>query len=258
MTAVHLTVHPGVNVMRSGRHFIVTDPATTTHTLDSQTHQADDRPGHFPADVAAHLLANGLARAPRRTRLRVITMLGDSTAAERRLLHQWGGCRRVTARPGRLGVVPVTGVAVARVWGAPLLVVITSLVSLLACVNAKPGVIVDVAIAPMLMIVIVTAHEGAHWLAARSFRGPDAGALLISWRTCALVYADATARELRIIAAAGPAAGTIASLLASMLVPTPAVTTTAAVLCVTNILGLTPLTADGRDVLGSDTSSERS
>ncbi|WP_396289441.1 hypothetical protein [Curtobacterium sp. KT1] len=248
MSQIRLIIHPHVHVNRSGQNFTISDQATVTHTVHSVV-PWPPLPCGYPADVTAYLLANGLARAPLRTRRHVIDALEDATPTERRVIHRWGGSRRFSAPLGRITVVPATLHAITHGWGVAAAVISTVLTITLISIGADVALIADIALAPFLLLVVLAVHEAAHWLTARSRLGPSAGALLISWRTCALVYGSTTPRNKRIIAIAGPAAGCAAALLCALLALGPATTATAAILLVINVLGITPLTADGRDAL---------
>lgn len=270
MIRTALIIHPGVRITSQGSRYTVTDPATGTNiTLNTDTDTDTDTPPapsradaadadaadfllarDLPTNVVAFLLANGLATGSSRILRGTLIANSDLTPVERRLIRQWGAAARTAAPSGILRPLPHALRAVARTWGPFTAAISLITLTTLTMVGAPPRTVLEVAIAPALLLIVVAAHEGGHWVATRICLGPGAGVLATSWRTCAVVHATTTRRNKRIIALAGPATGTITTL--GMLVlahGSPALATVATVLLTVNVLGFTPLTADGRDIL---------
>lgn len=246
MITFRLALHPQIEVDRSGGHFRIRDPAAGEHVVRTSA-TGDHGQGVFPPDVAAFLLANGFARAPRRVRQQIVEALGNTTRSERRLIHRWGAARRFVALPGFRRILLTVVVALAWTWGTPVALACASLASVMLVLGAELWLAAQMMIVPGLIVVLVATHEAAHWLTVRHRLGPQAGALLLDWRTCVVVHAPASSRDMRLIAAAGPSAGTAMCLLAVLVsASSPVVLTTSVVLLFVNLLGFTPITGDGR------------
>lgn len=159
--------------------------------------------------------------------------------------------RSVSSSPGVVGAFEATVVAVVRAYGVVALVVGVGLAAVFTAADAPTRLVAGAAVAPLLTLVVVIVHEAAHWSVLRALRGSRAGAVLVGWRTCMVVHAVLPARQDRLVAAVGPGAG--------LLVSAGSLTVTSAdfagayasvVLVIVNLLGFTPLTSDGRRVLG--------
>lgn len=164
----------------------------------------------------------------------------------------WGRARRTTSSvPGPAGACEATVVAVVRAYGIVALVVGAGLAAVFTAPDAPVRLVAGAAVAPLLALVVVVVHEAAHWSVLRALRGGHAGAAVAGWRTCMVVHAVLPARQDRIVAAAGPGAGLLVSIATlPITLGDFAGAYTSVVLVIVNLLGFTPLTSDGRRVLG--------
>jgi hypothetical protein len=156
-----------------------------------------------------------------------------------------------SAGAGRCGPCEATVVAVVRAYGVVALVVGVGLAAVFTAADAPVRLVAGAAGAPLLALVVVIVHEAAHWSVLRLLRGGHAGAVVVGWRTCMIVHAVLPARQDRLVAAAGPGAGLLVSLCSlPITLGDFAGAYTSVVLVIVNLLGFTPLTSDGRRVLG--------
>jgi hypothetical protein len=224
-----VTVEPqaGVSVEPFADGFRVHDLATEVDVV-------------VPAAVLeAFLLRNGLSR------LRCTRSPGADVAA-------WDRTKRtVSSTPGIFGACEATVVAVVRAYGVVALVIGVGLAAVFTAADAPVRLVAGAAVAPLLALVVVIVHEAAHWSVLRRLRGVHAGAVVVGWRTCMVMHAVLPARQDRLVAAAGPVAGLLVAL-GSLPVTLGdfAGAYTSVVLVIVNLLGFTPLTSDGRRVLG--------
>lgn len=160
------------------------------------------------------------------------------------------GARRVTAPAGLLNACAGTVVAIARAWGMSALALGSVLVICFSLVRAPVQLVAGGALAPIVFLVVVVAHEAAHWSTLRLVRNRTAGAIVVGWRTCEVQHAALAGWRGRAVAAAGPSGGLIVSVGISVLVHDDlAMSWTAVVLVAVNLLGFTPLSLDGRRLL---------
>ncbi|WP_146236383.1 hypothetical protein [Curtobacterium sp. MCBD17_023] len=209
---------PGAVIVR------VTDTATGIDILVADT------------ELPRFLLINALARPPRRSTTRC----------------PWGRARRTRAEPpGRRSACSAAVIALVRACG---LLVLASGLALAGCfvtVQAPPRSVAAAAFAPVLALIVTIAHEAGHWVALRALVDHRAGAILVGWQTCAIVHGDLAGRQDRLVAAAGPAAGLIVAVASNAVTRfDPVGAWTSVVLVAVNLLGLLPVTADGRRVFG--------
>lgn len=163
------------------------------------------------------------------------------------------GARRLTAPAGLLNACATTVVAIARAWGISALALGTALAICFSLVGAPVQLVAGAALSPLLFLVVVIAHEAAHWSTLRLVRDRTAGAIVVSWRTCEVQHAALPGWHGLAVAAAGPSMGLIVSVAISALVDDNlAMVWTAGVLVVVNLLGFTPLSSDGRRLLATD------
>lgn len=222
-----LELHAGVSVESVADGFRVRDIATEVDVL-------------LPAAaVEAFLLRNGLGRP------RGVPSPGADAA-------DWARTRRTTSSVrGFAGACEATVVAVVRAYSIVALVVGSGLAAVFTAADAPVRLVAGAAVAPLLALVVVVVHEAAHWSVLRILRGGHAGAVVVGWRTCMVVHAVLPARQGRIVAAAGPSAGLLVSLaIFPITLGDFAGAYTSVVLVIVNLLGFTPLTSDGRRVLG--------
>ena len=219
--------HAGVSVEPLAEGFHVRDPATEVDVFVPA------------AAVEAFLLRNGLGRP------RGAPPPGADAA-------DWGRARRTTSSVrGFAGACEATVVAVVRAYGVVALVVGAGLAAVFTATDAPVRLVAGAAVAPLLALVVVIAHEAAHWSVLRVLRGGHAGAAVVGWRTCMVVHAVLPPRQDRIVAAAGPSAGLLVSLATlPITLGDFAGAYTSVVLVIVNLLGFTPLTSEGRLVLG--------
>jgi hypothetical protein len=191
------------------------------------------------AALEAFLLRNGLGR------LSGVQPAGADAGG-------WGrAMRTASAAPGIVGACEATVVAVVRAYGVVALVVGVGLAAVFTAAAAPVRLVAGAAGAPLLALVVVIVHEAAHWSVLRLLRSEHAGAVVVGWRTCMIVHAVLPARQDRLVAAAGPGVGLLVSL-GSLPITLGdfAGAYTSVVLVIVNLLGFTPLTSDGRRVLG--------
>lgn len=247
MIDLPVTLHDGVRVSSSGGTARITDPATGT---DEQITSDAQSPYELEAVASAFLLINGLARADRATRLEVMDRANVRETSTRHQVHRWGNLRRTLAPPGSRWLLAHALRGVSRTWGAAV-AIISILVSLnLTSLGADLMTTLEFAASPLLVLLVTAAHETGHWIAVRRHLGGESGALLVGWNTCAVTYAATKGGHRRLIALAGPLAGaSTAGLTTAIFSSSPSLATVGGLLVVVNLLGLTPLTQDGRDAL---------
>ncbi|PZE80221.1 hypothetical protein [Curtobacterium sp. MCBD17_032] len=188
-------------------------------------------------DLPRFLLDNALARPPRRS----------ATPCP------WGRARRTRAEPpGCRSACEATVLALVRAGGPLVLVSGLALSGGFVLLHAPPRWVAAAAFAPVLVLLVTIAHEAGHWVALRVLVDGRAGAILVDWRTCAVLHGDLAHPQDRWVAAAGPAAGLVAGI-GSIAVThfDPIGAWTSAVLVAVNLLGLLPVTADGQRVFRS-------
>lgn len=252
MTACRVELHPGVRISSADGVTIVTDEATGTRHALTRALPASAPASGAPPEVAVFLFANGLARADRPGARRAITAAGVVERAERRRILRWSAARRIGTGRAAPALLFVVLRALCRAWAPALLGAGGAGAVFAALLETRPADVVGFAAAPALFVVLVAVHEAAHWSAARHLCGPAAGALLLGPRVCCVVRPPTTLLEARGIALAGPVAGVLAAGGSAVVFHGSAVLVTVGVVFVgVNLLGLTPLTSDGRDILRS-------
>lgn len=168
------------------------------------------------------------------------------------------GARRLTAPAGLRNACATTVLAIARTWGIGALALGSALAICFSLVRAPGPLVVGGALAPLLLLLVVIAHEAAHWTTLRLIRSRTAGAIVVGWRTCEVQHAELPGWQGRAVSAAGPSTGLVVSATISALVHDDlAIEWTAGVLVVVNLLGFTPLTLDGRRLLASNCKGRR-
>lgn len=166
------------------------------------------------------------------------------------LVRLRGGRRTVAPSSGVAGAWEATIVAAARAYGNVTLTVGAALAALFMFVGAPDGLVASAAVAPLVALVTVTVHEAAHWTVLRLVRDRRAGAIVVGWQTCAVHHALLSGWRDRLVAVAGPGAGLVVAVSAGAVMhEDPAGAWTTTVLVIVNVLGLTPLSSDGRRLL---------
>lgn len=172
------------------------------------------------------------------------------TFTRRNELVRRPGARRLTAPAGLLNACATTVVAIARAWGISALALGTALAICFSLVRAPAQLVAGGALSPLIFLVVVIAHEAAHWSTLRLVRDRTAGAIVVGWRTCEVQHAVLPGWHGLAVAVAGPSVGLIVSVAISALEhDNLAMGWAAGVLVVVNLLGFTPLSADGRRLL---------
>lgn len=203
---------------------------------------------------AATLLGNGLATASRSDRCEFVRALGVGGSSTARRIHTLGSARRRHGAPGCVGAVTAPFAAVVRQWAIPTALTAAMLGCLFGAISAPVQTTGAAVLAPCTAAACVAVHEAGHLLVVRLLLGRHAGTVIATRRTTAVLHAPLAGWRARVVAAAGPLAGS-AFACAGLVLPPPDVVTqfTALVLLVVNVVGLTPVTADGRALLRGTT-----
>lgn len=203
---------------------------------------------------AATLLGNGLATASRSDRCELVRTLGAGGSSTARRIHTLGSAHRRHGAPGWIGAVTAPFTAVVRQWALPTALTAAALGCLFGAISAPAQTTGAAVLAPFLMVACVAVHEAAHLVVVRSLLGRHAGTVIATRRTTAVLHPALAGWRARVVAAAGPLAGSAFAGVCPGLLPPDVVTQfTALVLLVVNIVGLTPVTADGRTLLRGTT-----
>ena len=261
-----LRLHPGVRLDRGvDGAWLLSDDARALRgvpltTADAETlgtvcvDGSDGERRELGWPVAIDVLLHGAASGDRRF---IESLRGDASLSspERALLRSLARSRRM--RPRRFDAfsvwVFVIG-AVVRQLSVVLIVTSLLLGAMAIALDLPARQIPMILVLPLLIPVVIGTHESAHWMTMLRLTSARAsGALLVRGRQIAVLTPDLDTSTMRRVAAAGPCAGIAVCAIWTGIwafIGDPFGIAVGILLGVSQLLGLTPLSKDGRALLG--------